>query len=568
MSKHLSFLVIALAIASSPARAEPVDDTPLARAMKDELARSKTLVMEGAARPYYVAYQVSDATLVEIVSEFGGVVQDDRDHRRALRINLRVGDHTFDSGNFDGRDLYSGTLPLDDDYGVLRRQMWLATDEAYKRSAEALEKKRAGLANQTREKIDSFSAEKPARIVSDGKPVALDADRLRALAIRMSSVLRDVPEVHEGGVIVSAVSERRYFADTDGGFQVQPRSAVTVTVVCRTQADDGMPLVNFGRVVASSPDKLPSEAELVAETKRVAAELVALRAAPKLGSYNGPVLFEGAAAGQVMRALLAGNLSGTPAPSASPFGRFGGEGGGPDSAFGSKIGKPVLPKGFSVVDDPTVDRLGNLRLVGGYAVDDEGVPAQKVALVEKGTLKRLLMSRTPRKDVPSSNGHGRAQGGSVRAHIGNLVVDASGGLARAALKSRLIKAARAEGESYGVIVRLIEDRSATGAYGGSTDPISFARGSRGRSRAALVVLKVTPDGKETLVRGAGIEMLQPSALRDIVATSRERVVHSSVGPVASSLVTPALLFEKVEISESTGPQTKPPSIPMPGQTPR
>jgi hypothetical protein len=524
--------------------------------------------MKGAARPYYVAYQVSDATLVEIVSEFGGVVQDDRDHRRALRINLRVGDHALDNSNFDLRDLHGGPLPLDDDYGVLRRQMWLATDEAYKHAAETMEKKRAALANQTREQVDSFSAEKPARVVRAGKPVAIDADRLRALATRMSAVLRDVPEVHEGGVIVSAVSERRYFADTDGGFYVQPRSAITVTVVCRTQADDGMPLVNFARVVATSPDRLPREAELVAEVKRVAAELVALRSAPKLGSYNGPVLFEGPAAGQVMRALLAGNLSGTPAPSDPRFARFGGEAGGLDSAFGSRLGKPILPRGFSVVDDPTVDRLGGLSLIGGYAADDEGVPAQKVALVEKGTLKRLLMSRTPRKDVPRSNGHGRAQGGAVRAQIGNLIVDAQGGLARAALKSRLVKAAKAEGESYGVIVRLLEDRAATAAYGGSTDPISFARGSRGRSQAALVVVKVAPDGKETLVRGAGIGTLQPSALREIVATSRDRVVHSAVGSVATSVVTPALLFEKVEINESTGPQTKPPAIPMPGGAPR
>ena len=61
-------------------------------------------------------------------------------------------------------------------------------------------------------------------------------------------------------------------------------------------------------------------------------------------------------------------------------------------------------------------------MFGSYRVDDEGVPAQRVSLIEKGVLKTLLMSRTPRKEITSSNGHARAPRFSAsRAHVGTLL---------------------------------------------------------------------------------------------------------------------------------------------------
>ena len=47
-------------------------------------------------------------------------------------------------------------------------------------------------------------------------------------------------------------------------------------------------------------------------------------------------------------------------------------------------------------------------LVGAYDVDDEGIPAQTVKLVTAGRLENYLLGRTPVRDFPVSNGHGRA----------------------------------------------------------------------------------------------------------------------------------------------------------------
>ena len=52
-------------------------------------------------------------------------------------------------------------------------------------------------------------------------------------------------------------------------------------------------------------------------------------------------------------------------------------------------------------------------LLGAYRVDDDGVPAMPVTLVEDGQLKAFYMSRVPTQEIAISNGHGRRAGGGA-----------------------------------------------------------------------------------------------------------------------------------------------------------
>ena len=86
----------------------------------------------------------------------------------------------------------------------------------------------------------------------------------------------------------------------------------------------------------------------------------------------------------------------------------------------------VLPDFLSVVDDPTLTAFEGHILLGNYAVDDEGVKASRVTLVEKGQLVSYLLSRGPIRDFPQSNGHGRASvAGPPTSSLGNLIVQSS-----------------------------------------------------------------------------------------------------------------------------------------------
>lgn len=75
------------------------------------------------------------------------------------------------------------------------------------------------------------------------------------------------------------------------------------------------------------------------------------------------------------------------------------------SVYAKKRGKRIASPLVSVVDDPT---LCGVR--GSYAVDDEGVPAERTLLVDRGVLRTFLFDRlSAAKDGRASNGHGRRQ---------------------------------------------------------------------------------------------------------------------------------------------------------------
>ncbi len=75
------------------------------------------------------------------------------------------------------------------------------------------------------------------------------------------------------------------------------------------------------------------------------------------------------------------------------------------SVYSKKRGRRIASPLVSVVDDPT---LCGVR--GSYGIDDEGVPAERTLLVDRGMLKTYLFDRlSAAKDGRASNGHGRRQ---------------------------------------------------------------------------------------------------------------------------------------------------------------
>ena len=75
------------------------------------------------------------------------------------------------------------------------------------------------------------------------------------------------------------------------------------------------------------------------------------------------------------------------------------------SVYKGKLGQKVASELVSVVDDATLEGYN-----GSFAVDDEGVPAQRKVLIDKGYLVGYMYDRlTAMKDGVSSTGNGRRQ---------------------------------------------------------------------------------------------------------------------------------------------------------------
>jgi TldD protein len=551
-----------------PARADaPGDATPVVRALRDEMARSiQGLSLPGAKKPYYLAYRVDDGTDARVVASFGALTEDHVMRQQVLHTDVRVGDYGADSGNFIAGDspwswssFRFSSIPIEDTYDAVRRVAWLSADDRYKSALDALEKKVAVRASQeaSPDKVDDFSHEAVTQYVDPNPIATLDPGPYRALVKALSAVGGEFPDVQTSTANLGADAQRRSFVSSEGSIAVEVRSAIHVDLVLRAQADDGMKLVDFLSFAACTASRLPPQEELVAAARRTATELEEIRRAPVVEDYTGPVLFEGRAAAQAIRHILSGELSGTPpAESGNARGMEGRQ-----SELVGQIGRRILPVGYRLEDDPLADHVGALPLSGCYKIDDEGVPAQKVTVVDDGFFRAFLMSRTPRKGFPRSNGHARDDfRAAPRGHLGNLILTTQSGLPDKDLRKRLIAEAKAAKLPYALVIRVLDDSVTR-----MDASFEWPRAGGDRGPAVLVMSKVSLDGKEERVRGGHLGEMPLRILKEVVAAGAVPFVASEAGyaGVGESVVSPALLFKELQINKSREPSKKVPLAPRP-----
>src|SRR5260370_39785825 len=138
--------------------AHATQDDSLMAALKDELARSmEQLRLESMDKPYFISYRVQDWHGLAVAATFGALLTRTETLNRYLGLEVRVGDPKLDNTNFasmgmgrsgvsSGRGFVS--LPLEDDYKELRRQIWLAADAAHQRALGDPSPKEAPLPNK------------------------------------------------------------------------------------------------------------------------------------------------------------------------------------------------------------------------------------------------------------------------------------------------------------------------------------------------------------------------------------------------------------------------------------
>ena len=257
---------------------------------------------------------------------------------------------------------------------------------------------------------------------------------------------------------------------------------------------------------------------------------MAMRAAPPAPDYTGPVLFEPRAAAALLAQVLGPSLSGARPPLAfQPVVDQLMSSLGARSDWSGKIDSRVLPLSVSLVDDPLLKDYKGTPLVGTYTIDEEGVPAQKVTLVENGKLKNLLMSRRPGPDFGKSNGHGRAAFLSdAKPVMSNLIFSATDGVSSDELKKKLLDACRAEKLEFCIVVRQMDNPALSLMHQEDfSELLASFGGNAATDRLPLVVYKVyTKDGREELVRGARISGFSPRTLRNIAAIGNDEFVYN------------------------------------------
>jgi TldD protein len=222
------------------------------------------------------------------------------------------------------------------------------------------------------------------------------------------------------------------------------------------------------------------------------------------------------------------------------------------------------------VDDPTLQEFQGQLLLGSYDVDDEGVNAQRVSLVESGILRDLLMSRRPGPDFMYSNGHARsALLSDERPLSSNLFFQASDALKPDDLRKKFLDACRSDGHEWCLEVKRMDNPALAAVHQEDFSEFvgELGAGIASGERAPLLVYRVyVGDGHQELARGGILEGLTLRSMRNILAVGDDSVVHtymqnSSDGlggtalgafgnaqaGIPSTVIAPSLLLDDVEI---------------------
>jgi predicted Zn-dependent protease len=553
-------VALALILASPLLRAE---ENVIGRAMRDEMQRSmQKLRLEQFDKPYFISYSVIDNDSKEVAATLGSVLSSAENNTRSLQVIVRVGDFTSDSGNFlsmpSGPEgltalMMAGTiqLPLDDNYNELRRKIWLTTDRAYKKALEDYSGKQAVLQNKNRtEKVADFSKSSPVSITDLAPRADLDLPNATRLVRETSAVFRQTPSIQTSRVQLIMFNRQERYLNSEGSNFTRRQARVSLRMTASAQAPDGMPLSDFVADYGYSLKDLPSAAALLTQARDLQAEIGLLQAAPIQDRYEGPVLFEGQAAVEVFSHHFAVGLSAVP-PLVSSNDQLAQALLQQSNGLLNKVGLLVLPSFIDVADDATVTQEKDSLLFGSYKVDEEGVTPRRTSLVEHGILKTLLTSRAPVRGIAASTGNMRELGLAPS----NLFVSGDMTSTPEELRKRLVESAKAEGYSYGIIVRRLSGKAATLAY------------------------RIYGDGHEELVRNADVSELTSASFKNISAVSDQRIVYTEVAPFKSaspfnlnlaagvqplvSYVVPSMLFTDVSIEKPSGESPKPTIIGSP-----
>jgi TldD protein len=470
-----------------------------------------------------------------------------------------------------------GLFPLDDDYAAMRNTLWRTTDTIYKTALDQISHKRNALREVADpDKTPDLARATAVKVLEPSTRLNVDQRAWEQAVKRVSERFVSHPAVLTSNVRAQAIHSVYRMVNSEGTLLRMPEMLGEIQIRATARTADGQRVWNHSFQAAIGLDESPNLAELSKTADKIGTETEALAQAPLAEDYNGPVLFEQEAAAEMMAQVLTDAVMLHRKPIAPPNA----DAPGLDileSVWSSRVGSKVAPEWLSAFDDPLAETFQGSKLAGHYTVDDEGVPAQKVELIDRGTFKGFLMSRLPVRTFNDSNGHGRLEGpfGAEQPAIGNLFIQAAQPVTEIQLKAKLLEKVKAAGLKYGLLIRRM-DFPSTSTLG---DLQSLARQAQnsGYARtlnAPLLAYRVSLDGREELVRGLRFREFSAKDLRDVAAASDQpyvlnylnngssvNIADLTTSAVTSSVICPSLLFDSIELARAQNEAGAAPVVP-------
>jgi TldD protein len=555
-------LLLTLAsLVSQVAQAGPPDTqakrSPLLAALQAELDRSMKVLSAQDPPAYFLGYTVTDTQRAEVSGSNGALLTSTEGRNRWLEVTVRAGSYALDNSHKVGeRQMQNGgpgaPVPVDDDAEVLRRAIWLETDKQYRAADEALTKIKTGkeVKVETVEgRAPDFSREEAHTFIGPQVSIAVDRKPWEEKVRAYTKAFRDSTAIINSIVTFTGQAQNAFQVTSEGTQLQYGQIRYRLELFIQGKAPDGMDIDRYYNFDWVNPGEAPDDKAVYAAEATMRKELEGLVAAPINDPSVGPALLTGRAAAVFFHEVFGHRAEGHRQKDVA-------EG----QTFAAKVGQRILPDFLSITDDTTMRKLGRQDLLGYYQFDDEGVPAQRVMLVDHGVLKNFEMSRSPLADFPRSNGHGRRQlGATPVSRQGNLIVQSSKTVTNAELRAMLVELIKTQGKQFGL---LIDDIAGGFTFTGRGQPQAF-------QVLPLVVYKVYADGRpDELVRGVDIVGTPLAALTKIVATGDTPEVFNGYcgaesGSVPVSAASPAILTSELEVQKKESSTDRPPILPPP-----
>ena len=500
------YILIGLTLLSAMVNAQQQQDDVVLRAMQDEMKRNmEELHEKDFDKPFFIGYSISEHRSMSVSASLGGLINAIENKERYKNVRVLVGDYDFndeslDSDSYNPREESEIELPIDDDYYGIRRSLWATTDYVYKSAARQY-KKNLETRKEKEAKGDfqfrKFSRVPVVNLVQDVKFDLLDKKKFEDLARELSGVFLEFTELDGSGVAIQATQTIQYIVTSEGTIARVPKQVYQLQMMCGLQKDNGEDIFDQASFTQHEFAALPSKEELLVLIRTMCNKLISKEEHVFEDEYTGPILFTDLAVADLFAGTLFGFRDKLMATDMIPDPKSNRK----DNGMEPKIDKPVIHEQITVKTKTPLQEYKGKRVLGSYAIDDEGVqPDAELVLIENGVLKNLLNDRTLVHASHKANGHNNGPG--------VVEVSFAQGLTFDALRKKLLDMAKAEGLEYGIMVK------------------SKLRGAPGSKEVVKVYVK---DGHEEVVNYASIDQVMQKSLKKDVFATQDLVLHNVEG---------------------------------------
>ncbi|MEM6642889.1 MAG: hypothetical protein AAF616_07920 [Bacteroidota bacterium] len=423
--KTLTKYILSLAIAcliflSNGALAQvPPHQEIIFKAMEDEMERSMNeLSYEDYKKPFYIEYATNLGTAGIVGAKLGGVTEKGTFPINFPTVRLMVGDYELNDEKFNNKESRvfhndgNSPLSIEPDYDMLRRSLWIMTNNVYKTASEKFENQLDIMEQNNYTKADmiatDFAKAEPLQMIVEEPIQEFDLNYCEKIVSDLSSKATEFQFLSDFSASISYITMHRFYVNSEGSKTLMPYALARLIVRAEAMDEKNKVVGQELKYYFDRQSDLPTLEILGQDAEALISNVKENLGAEEFsGRYEGPLIFEKGAVAQLLVEKLCTRGNGLISNPrnlvySSKEGLFWGK----LFSWDKNIGDKFLDKSISVVSYPFLEEFEGKRLIGGGEKFDlqAVVPQDSLVLFENGYLRNQLNDRTPTENQPRSFG--------------------------------------------------------------------------------------------------------------------------------------------------------------------